>query len=148
MKDSSCAERSSFGRGCTLSAKLLPLAVLFLLGTAPLRAGIEKTFPGGFVVCVFDRPATITNHGSKLVVQVQDPRTCRWSGLPSKDDPADRQWSRTLVETDSSTDEVDSEGVLTIKGPVAIRFSNFKGGEIDVEFSALPKRIKRLPHGP
>ena len=128
--------------------KIALSAALLLAGAAPLCAGVKKTFPGGFVVCVFDQPGTITNHGSKLIVQVQDPRTHRWSGLPFKDSPARRQRSRALVETDSATDEVDSEGVLTIKGPVTVGFSNFKGGEIDVEFSVAPKQIKRLSHAP
>ena len=124
------------------------LAALLLATGAPLRAGIEKTFPSGFVVCVFDRPATISNHGSKLVVQVQDPRTHRWSSLPSKDEPASRRWSRAFVEADSSTDELHDGGVLTIKQPVTVGFGNFKGGEIDVEFSVAPKQIRRRPHAP
>ena len=133
---------------CLLVAPCQPSAVLLAAGDAPPPTGSQRTFPGGFVVCVFDRPATVTNHGSKLVVQVRDPRTGRWSGLPFKDDPASKQWPRAFVETDSSTDEVDSEGVLTIKGPVTVGFCNFKGGEIDVEFSAPPKQIKRLRHAP
>ena len=121
----------------------------FLASTvADLQAGTEKTFPNAFVVCVFDHPATIINHGSKLVVKIEDPRTHRWIGLPFKDDPNAEPWPRRLVDTASRTDEVEPDGTLTIKGPVTLGFGNFKGGEVDVEFSTLPKRIKRLSRAP
>jgi hypothetical protein len=121
------------------------LLILALLMTASiLQAGIVKNFPGGYIICVFDQPATITNRGSKLVVGLQDPTTHLWNPLPTADDPSSPKWPMEFVTTDNNTDEVHYDGILTIHKPVSIVFWNFKGGEVDVEFSVLPKHIKRL----
>ena len=109
-----------------------------------LQAGINKHFSAGYIPCVLDRPATMNNEGSKLVVIVLNPTTHRWEGLPWKSHPSGPQWSRSFVETDTPTDEVDTGGTLTIKKPITIRFCNFKSGEADVKFSVLPRRIKQL----
>ena len=109
-----------------------------------LQAGINKSFPSGYIVCVFDHASTMVNHGNKLEVSMQDPTTHRWIPLPFLSDPSAPPWIRKFVTTDSPTDEIDSEGTLTIKRPVTIVFWNFKGGVVDVEFSAAPKSIKHL----
>ena len=143
MEDSRRVEPGGLQRGRPRPLETILSAALLLATGAPLRSRVEKIFPGGFVVCVFDGPATLTNHGSKLVVQVQDSSTHRWSGLPVRGNPASKRWSRAFVEADSSTDELHDGGVLTIKPPVTVGFCNFKGGKIDVEFPVESRQIKR-----
>ena len=79
---------------------------LFVLGLtfveATVHAGVDKVFPGGYIICIFDRPTTITNHGSKLEVAVQDPKTRRWIPLPGTSVPSAPKWLRGFVAVDGS----------------------------------------------
>ena len=127
--------------------KIIMLVSAVVLFGGSLRADVAKSFPDGYIVCVFDQPATITNEGSKLRVGVLDPASHRWVALPFSDDSGSRRLGE-LVVTDNSTDEVHSGGTLTIKKPATIVLWNFKGSVVDVEFSVLPKHMKRLSHLP
>ena len=123
------------------------VALLALSGCA--NTFVKCVYYNGFIVCVFDKPSTLINHGSKLVFGVRNPMTHEWVS------PVNSTWTldyvraaRVYPESVSGTEVIGKDDTLVVARPVTIALGNAKGGEIDVEFTVLPRSITQTNKRP
>jgi hypothetical protein len=85
----------------------------------------------------------MTNMGSQIVVSyILDPSTQSWRETLRFPE------SRVYLDFGHSGDEVHHGETLSIKKPVTIAFTNFKGGRVEVAFTKAPPSHAVQDHPP
>jgi hypothetical protein len=119
------------------------LLIIALFGVLQLRAESPVSCSAGWHLCRFDAPSRMTNTGSQIVVSYSL-------------DPSTQSWMETLrfpkspgyLDFGHPGDEVHHGETLSIKKPVTIAFTNFKGGPVEVAFTKAPASHDVREHPP
>jgi hypothetical protein len=119
------------------------LLIIALFGVVQLRAESPVSWSAGWHICRFDAPSRMTNMGSQIVMSyILDPSTQSWRETLRFPE------SRVYLDFGHSGDEVHHGETLSIKKPVTIAFTNFKGGRVEVAFTKAPTSHAVQDHPP
>lgn len=95
-----------------------------------------------------ERPTTITNHGTKMIVEfIVNPQTGRWEAVWG-DKPWNQTWIRDYLKFEGDSDNVHNGESLKILKPVTVAFEMFGHGETTVEVDHGPTNHVALQEAP